>query len=1030
MSHRYQYIGRSAVNRWSPKTLAAGWLLVGELRLNSGGRSSAAVFLRSNSIQQFTNRIGVSHILQIHPESRTEAPVVPMPVTGGVRPIPLIAILLIAVAVHFPLMLMETPLNSYDAHYHIFFAAHYAQHWFNPWNTKWYAGFSQTMYPPLPQQWTALFSHVMGLNLAYLLVQFVFILLLPVGVYRYAKLWVNERAASYAALGSVFIGALAFLVYQAGQLSTTAAAPLYLLALPFLYNWIRFGSFRSLLKGLVLGAAAAAAHHVTLIFGSAFIAIPVIWLAVMDAREDHSEEHASSAAVIGRAVVFAVLIAIAVGIVLYPFFVAVLHNPVKQTPIPHPSRLNFLLHPEWMMNYFIIPYGAIILALPWIFYYGATRRRLRPLFVGFWGMFILSLGGTTPLPKWILGRVWEVLTYERFTVLSCAMALPIVGLIAEKLIDRYRRPAMAWMFAAAALTCGLAVSWTTFHPATPDPFNVQPVIDFLNRENHSQYRYICLGFGPQMSEVNTYAKAGTVDGDYNSARLLPELTKYGGAQLNSAKYFGTSGMDALLAILKHADEYGVRFVFVRERWYEPLLSFAGWRPTEEFDNGMVTLWSKDDVPPARPIVVDPQAIPTRLQGILWGILPIGSSILAIILLIILPEKQYSSLAASSAREADLARARSATSSGRGFGMGVAFAVLTFSALAAGLVLDRTGTTTRANSPNGVVQQFMADIEARNFDAAYGLLSNKSAVDRQQFVFDATGDHEDLLTYANLQSADTTVLHQSDNDAMVRAALTWSTAVGTFHETRELKAVKDNGDWRIEWPQTEARRVPPQVIPLTFLQWDVIRRGPQDDWGTSDVDAPRVRIIAMNATEYNGSAVVLGEIENQDTVPAFVSVESTLLGEGGKVLDDESSFDKINHVLLPKAISPFRIDFPGVPLKKVKDIKMRTGQLLISASADPNIGVTNQKVTTNSTGQHVLTADLVDEGGRVINIPHVILTTYDSNGKLIWVSDAYVPHALLPGIPVPISIELRRDLPANVDNYRVIANYYLTRRIDQ
>jgi hypothetical protein len=189
------------------------------------------VFLRSNSIQQFTNRIGVSHILQIHPESRTEAPVVPLPVTSGLRAIPLTAIILIAIAVHFPLMLMETPLSSYDAHYHIFFAAHYAAHWFNPWNTKWYAGFSQTMYPPLPQQWTALFSHVMGLNLAYLLVQFIFILLLPVGVYRYSKLWVNERAASYAALGAVFIGALSFLVYQAGQLSTTAAAPLYLLAL-------------------------------------------------------------------------------------------------------------------------------------------------------------------------------------------------------------------------------------------------------------------------------------------------------------------------------------------------------------------------------------------------------------------------------------------------------------------------------------------------------------------------------------------------------------------------------------------------------------------------------------------------------------------------------------------------------------------------------------------------------------------------------------------------------------------------------
>src|SRR5579872_1779332 len=203
-------------------------------------------------------------------------------------------------------MLMELPIHSYDANYHIFFSAHYAQHWFNPWNPKWYAGFSQTTYPPLPQQWIGLFSHVMGLNLAYLLVQFIAILLVPVGVYRYAKLWVDEVSASYAALASVFIGSLAFLVYQAGQLSTTFSAPLYLNALPYLYLWIRKGSWRALAKGIVLGAAAAAAHHVTLLFGSFLFALPVVWLAIMDRDDKESGSPSSLAAVLSRTVIFIV----------------------------------------------------------------------------------------------------------------------------------------------------------------------------------------------------------------------------------------------------------------------------------------------------------------------------------------------------------------------------------------------------------------------------------------------------------------------------------------------------------------------------------------------------------------------------------------------------------------------------------------------------------------------------------------------------------------------------------------------------
>ena len=109
------------------------------------------------------------------------------------RPIPQMAIVLLALAVHGPLLLLQLPANSYDASTHIFFAAHYAKSWFNPWNQNWFAGFSQTTYPPLTHQWIALFSHLMGLTMAYMVVQLIVVLLLTVGVYRYSRLWVSER---------------------------------------------------------------------------------------------------------------------------------------------------------------------------------------------------------------------------------------------------------------------------------------------------------------------------------------------------------------------------------------------------------------------------------------------------------------------------------------------------------------------------------------------------------------------------------------------------------------------------------------------------------------------------------------------------------------------------------------------------------------------------------------------------------------------------------------------------------------------
>jgi hypothetical protein len=549
------------------------------------------------------------------------------------RAIPLLAIVLIAVAVHGPLLLMQLPNRSYDANFHKFFASHYATHWFNPWNEKWFTGFSQTTYPPLEHQWMALFSHFIGLDMAYMLVQMIAILLLPLGMYRFARLWVNERAASYAALGSVFLGSLAFLVYQSGQLSTTLAAPLYLNALPYFYYWMVRGKGRDLFKGLVLCYAAAAAHHVTLLFGAVLFAAPVFWLALQRERE----EHASTTGVFSRAAVFAVLTVVGVAIVLLPYFVALQHNPITQMPIPHASRDNFLLSPIWGVNFWVVPFGALILALPYVFWKGPIEKRLRPLFFGFWVSFLFGLGGTTPIPRWVLGRAFYVLTFERFNFWATLLALPIVALLVEKVIDRFQMKGVVAVWILGMGSVGAALGWMNWIRLNTQAFDVQPVINFLNRDNHDRFRYLTLGFGSLLSKVSVGANASSVDGEYNSARLLPEMTTYGSAQLTNAKYYGVSGMESLRAMLKHANKYGLKYIFVRDLYYEPLLAFAGWRKTEVYDDGAVSLWTKDDVPPAKPMEVG--FVPPPWQGIMWGILPIGSSILAIIAIVLLPERK-------------------------------------------------------------------------------------------------------------------------------------------------------------------------------------------------------------------------------------------------------------------------------------------------------------------------------------------------------------------------------------------------------
>ena len=287
-----------------------------------------------------------------------------------------------ALVVHLPLMLIRLPLNSYDANFHIFFASHYLHHWFNPWNTKWYAGFSQTTYPPLPQQWIAVISHITGLDMGYMAVQLAAILLLVVGIYRFSLLWVSPRAASYAALATVFLGSESFLVYSAGQLATTSAAPIYLNALPYLFEWVRRGSWRSFLKAIVLFAAAAAAHHATLLFGSFFFAVPVLALVLLDRQ---GGPKTSTSAFVSRTVTIVLVVGAAITVVLLPFWIALFHYPVTQVPIPHASRSNYILSPIYGLNYLLAPYGAMLACAPVHCYPRFSRSSPASVAAGFLG---------------------------------------------------------------------------------------------------------------------------------------------------------------------------------------------------------------------------------------------------------------------------------------------------------------------------------------------------------------------------------------------------------------------------------------------------------------------------------------------------------------------------------------------------------------------------------------------------------------------------------------------------------------------
>jgi hypothetical protein len=332
-------------------------------------------------------------------------------------------------------------------------------------------------------------------------------------------------------------------------------------------------------------------------------------------------------------------------------------------------------------------------------------------------------------------------------------------------------------------------------------------------------------------------------------------------------------------------------------------------------------------------------------------------------------------------------------------------------------------TAAAGTPAAAVENLFTNIQRRQFDAAYDFLSNKEEVDKQRFVDELNGSDGSLRTYSALQDFQALQLNRAGDRAKVRASMRWATAVGAYYEARDFNVVRGDNGWKVEWVSQEAPQLPAQVIPVSYPRWDVIKPGATGVDVNEKRPSPRVRIQSQNSYQDADRFVVVGEIVNEDDVPAFVSITANAIGKDGQSLGEESAFENLQHTLLPKASSPFRIDFAGVNAERVRNVKLNASSTLVSASADPRIEVTQIRLQNGDAGEKQLAGDLVSKSGIVVNIPHVIAAAYDAEGKVLWVQDTYLNRALLPQTPLTFAMKIPPATAAQAKDFRFTVNSY-------
>ncbi|NNC49112.1 MAG: hypothetical protein HKO01_01075 [Flaviramulus sp.] len=943
----------------------------------------------------------------------------------------LIVALLIGIAFHGT-SIFFTLETTYDALIHLFFADHYANSWFEPWNYKWYTGFTVMSYPPLVHQSIAVLSLVGGLKFGMFTVALISIVLFITGVYRFSLLITsNKTVAGYASILAVLSSSFVETLHVFGQLPSIIGISVLMHSLPEIYLWLKTGRYKYLFTSLSLISVTVTSHHVTPIFGMIFFIFPLIGMVIMDvSREQVDSTKAITFKVFinsffklfKRIISFGMLsLVIIVGCIL-PYWINSKNNPITQVPIPHGSRDNFLEITSSGLVFFLIPWGVLLILLPYIFYRYYSKRYL------FFGLSItiltvLGTGGTTFIPRLFLGETaFNILTLDRFTLWASIMSLPIFGEFVYRFAEGDLKQLIQVKFGAiyhriiGGLLAGLflfmaifTMSLSYFRPSQPQQINMLPIINFLNQDQHDNWRYMTLGFGDQMAWLSAQTNAMSVDGNYHSARRLPELTTRPIERLENSKFKGVEGIGSLQQFLTTPEKYNFKYIFSNDKFYDPILYFCGWQRLRQLENGIL-VWEKLNVPPVSSIL--PKDDVPKWSKILWGIMPFLTVIIAFILTIQM--LWINALKTKVKSVPDFLKFPitytifSKTVLKITHIWSVILAIIVFY----GMYLFYIKNDSH-HSPENALLAYYDALDFKEFETAHSLINPKSNLPIAQYMLEISVTDGLLSSYAKLDAIETIITSKTDSLAAVKVNTKWITPLEKISKTDNKTLTKLNGKWYVNPDDIDLDLPPDQLYSDNVTKYfnQGRRRITTEQTHHEDVlKQPVLEILSAKLVKHNGSYALIGEVQNIDNVPADVVLKGTLYNDENKELAAYNAKYHVKHKLMPKEVSSFKINFEGIAWSKTQDSIPKTFNpdeftpiefeeqptkfnLQIAGNVSGSDLYKGTSLSDLDISEESIKGKLFNSGLAEVTIPQLLFTYYDENKKMLWVDHQFIAEGI-------------------------------------
>ena len=362
----------------------------------------------------------------------------------------------------------------------------------------------------------------------------------------------------------------------------------------FLFRYLERGRRSDLVVAVLMLAVTASSHLLTSLLLVPLLIATTSATAFMVTRLD-------TRVFLRRLLSFGVPSLLLAMMVVYPLWQFLIEAEV-QTQIPHGSRENLFVDVDNFVLFFRTPYLVFLPAILISVVAAKRHRFLIPMLVQAFFLFLMGLGGSTPLPGLLFGNWSDWLTYDRFSLWAGISFLPLWGalLLVPQSIGGVRLIVAGIVILALMGSITYVILEPTHHPSD---VNLDPIQEFLSREEASQFRYITLGLGEaRMQRLSTLTDGRTLDGGYYTARELPVLRKSGIPALDAAKHFD-NGKETLASILDDAPVYHLKWVISSEAVFDELLEEKGfvnkWSAQNTGDTrlGEVIIWERGDILP-------------------------------------------------------------------------------------------------------------------------------------------------------------------------------------------------------------------------------------------------------------------------------------------------------------------------------------------------------------------------------------------------------------------------------------------------